>query len=44
MPGPLNGTGKTKRDHTSGKWARRLVNRHSDIVRERGGKQFGKVK
>jgi hypothetical protein len=34
--------GKTAKDHKSGKWARRLVNRHADPIRERGGKQFSK--
>lgn len=50
MPGPksnphdANGrpVGKTALDHKSGKWARRLSNRHADPIRERGGKQFGK--
>lgn len=46
MPGPKSQpkNGKTKTDHASGKWSRHLVNRHSDPIRERGGKQFGKVK
>lgn len=34
--------GKTAKDHRSGKWARRLTNRHADPIREHGGKQFGK--
>lgn len=44
MPGPKSAPygGKTARDHKSGKWARRLANRHADPIRERGGKQFGK--
>jgi hypothetical protein len=32
--------GKTEHDRVSGKWARRLVNRHADPIRENGGKQF----
>lgn len=42
MPGPKSRPlgGKTKKDHASGKWARRLRNRHADPVREKGGKQF----
>lgn len=37
-------TGKTRKDHESGKWARRLSNRRSDFIRNNGGKQFGKAK
>lgn len=52
MPGPkseptiLEGDGKarrigkTEKDRRSGKWSRRLVNRHADPIRENGGKQF----
>lgn len=32
--------GKTEKDHKSGKWLRRLANRHADPIRESGGKQF----
>lgn len=35
-------TGKTRKDKESGKWARRLANRHRDPIREAGGKQFKK--
>lgn len=44
MPGPKSTPqgGKTKHDKASGKWARRLLNRHADPIRESGGKQFGK--
>jgi hypothetical protein len=49
MPGPksqptLDGRriGKTEKDRRTGKWARRLTNRHTDPIREHGGKQFGK--
>jgi hypothetical protein len=34
-------TGKTRKDHQSGKHARRLSNRHADSIREGGGKEFG---
>lgn len=35
-------TGKTERDHKSGKHARHITNKHRDPIREAGGKQ-GKV-
>lgn len=39
---PEQPSGKTKRDKESGKHTRRLLNRHSDPIRNSGGKQFVK--
>lgn len=41
---PDQPSGKTRKDKASGKHTRRLLNRHSDPIRENGGKQFGKTK